>query len=251
MAAAALTDPVTSGPSNVGGNQAGSISSASRTSADQSRRARSNSSVPDPSALSAAYSPVRWNRTKSFGSRTWATRAQSAGSWSRTQTSFGAVKPVRASLPVIRMSRSGPTAWRIASHSAPVRWSFHRIAGRSTAPASSSSTAPCIWPVRPMAWMSDPATPVDPMTDRIAVTAPSHQRPGSCSLQSGRGTSKPYSAAPTPRTAPDSSMRTAFVAVVDASMPRTNATREPAQPPTQRPAPVSTRAASSSVVQIA
>ena len=35
-----------------------------------------------------------------------------------------------------------------------VRWSFHRMAGRSTSPASSSSTRPCIWPVRPMAAMS-------------------------------------------------------------------------------------------------
>ena len=42
----AVTAPVTSGPSNVGGSQAGSIRSASSTSADQSRAARSNSSVP-------------------------------------------------------------------------------------------------------------------------------------------------------------------------------------------------------------
>jgi hypothetical protein len=34
----------------------------------------------------------------------------------------------------------------ISSHSAPVRWSAQMIAGRTTAPASSSSTAPCIWP---------------------------------------------------------------------------------------------------------
>jgi hypothetical protein len=54
------------------------------------------------------------------------------------------VNPVSASLPVIAMSRSGPTARRMASHSAPVRWSFHRIAGRSTSPLESSSTAPCI-----------------------------------------------------------------------------------------------------------
>ncbi len=39
-------------------------------------------------------------------------------------------------------------------------------------------------------------------TDRIAATAPSHQRTGSCSLHSGRGTLKPYSEAATPTTAP-------------------------------------------------
>ena len=76
-----------------------------------------------------------------MGSRTWATRAQTSGSWSRTQTSFGAVNPVSASLPVIAISRSGPTAARIASHSAAVRWSFHRIAGRRTRPAASSRTS--------------------------------------------------------------------------------------------------------------
>ena len=85
------------------------------------------------------------------------------------------MKPVSASLPVIAMSRSRPTASRIASHSAAVRWSFHRIAGRSDRvggveqderrasgrSARSPSTSP-------------PATPVAASTARIAATAPSH-----------------------------------------------------------------------------
>src|SRR6266545_3344793 len=108
-----------------------------------------------------------------------------SGSWSRTHTSLGAVNPVRASLPVIAISRSGPTAWRIASHSAPVRWSFHRMAGRSTSPARSSSTAPCICPVNPIATTSSPATPDDPRAAWMTAVAPFHQRRGSCSLQSG------------------------------------------------------------------
>ena len=53
-AASAVTVPVTSGPSNVGGIQAGSMPSAASTSGDQSRAARSNRSVPAPSALSSA-----------------------------------------------------------------------------------------------------------------------------------------------------------------------------------------------------
>ena len=60
---AAVTVPVTSGPSNVGGSQAGGIRSAATTSGDQSRAARSNRIVPDPSALSMACSPVRRSRT--------------------------------------------------------------------------------------------------------------------------------------------------------------------------------------------
>jgi len=53
-AAAALTVPVTSGPSKVSGIQAGSMPSASTISGDQSRAARSKSNVPAPSALSSA-----------------------------------------------------------------------------------------------------------------------------------------------------------------------------------------------------
>ena len=98
------------------------------------------------------------------------------------------MKPVSASLPVISTSRSGPTAARIASHSAAVRWSFHRIAGRRTSPAPSSRTTPCIWPVSPTAATSARSRRSRPAAERIACDAPSHQRPGSCSLQSGCGT---------------------------------------------------------------
>ncbi len=69
--------------------------------------------------------------------------------------------------------------------------------------------------------MSAAATPVEASTDRIAAIDPSHQSRGSCSLHSGCGLSNPYSAVPIPTTAPDSSMTTAFVAVVETSIPRT------------------------------
>ena len=58
-AASAVTMPVTSGPSNVGGIHAGSMPSAASITGDQSRAARSNRIVPAPSALSIAYAPVR------------------------------------------------------------------------------------------------------------------------------------------------------------------------------------------------
>ena len=131
-----------------------------------------------------------------------AIRAHDSGSWSRTHSTLGAVSPVTASLPVTSMSCCAPMVRRISSHSAAVRWSFHRIAGRMTAPAASSSTIPCIWPVSPIAATSAPLTPVVARTDRIAVVAPSHHSAGSCSLHSGRGASKPYSAVPMPRRPP-------------------------------------------------
>ena len=150
-----------------------------------------------------------------------ATRAQASGSCSRTQRSFGAVNPVRASLPVISIRRCRPTVARIASHSAAVRWSFHRIAGRMTSPAASSSTAPCIWPVSPMPSIPAGSWSARSSTCRIAATVPSHHSAGSCSLHSGRGWLNPYSAAALAMTTPCSSTSRALVAVVETSMPRT------------------------------
>ena len=62
-AAASVTRPVTSGPSNVRGSQDAGMPNASSTTGDQSRAARSSSSVPAASALSIACSPVSWRRT--------------------------------------------------------------------------------------------------------------------------------------------------------------------------------------------
>ena len=84
-------------------------------------------------------------------------RAYTSGSWRRSQRSFGAVKPVSARLPVSSISRSRPTRSSISAHSAPVRWSFQRIAGRSTRSCASSATRPCIWPESPIAAGSTPS----------------------------------------------------------------------------------------------
>ena len=59
------------------------------------------------------------------------------------------MKPVSARLPVSAISRSSPTRSSISAHSAPVRWSFQRIAGRRTRSSASSTTSPCICPERP------------------------------------------------------------------------------------------------------
>jgi len=181
--------PVTVGPSKVRGNHPGSTPSASRISGDQSRAARSNSIVPEPSARSTACSPVSRRRTKSLGKSTCASAAQTSGSWPRSHSSLGAVNPGRASLPVIAIRRSRPTISRIASHSAAVRWSFHRIAGRRISSRSSSVTRPCIWPVRPTACTVEASASAVWSADRTAIRVASHQRPGSCSLHKGCGVS--------------------------------------------------------------
>ena len=158
-----------------------------------------------------------------MGRSTWAIRAQTSGSWSRTHTSFGAVNPVSASLPVISISRSGPTAARMASHSAAVRWSFHRIAGRRTSPAASSRTSPCIWPVSPTA---DDLGPGDARRREgragsrpMRAVPPQRAGPARSTAVAARRSRTRTSRSPT--TAPVSSTRTALVAVVETSMPRT------------------------------
>src|SRR5437763_1680672 len=63
-----------------------------------------------------------------------AMRAKSSGSLARIHSSFGAVKPGSARLPVSSIRRERPIVASISLHSAAVRWSFQRIAGRSTRP---------------------------------------------------------------------------------------------------------------------
>ena len=120
---------------------------ASRATSD--RLATSSHSVPEASEQSVAASPVICSRSQSFGSSTRRVRAKTSASWARTQSSFGAVKPGIARLPVI--ARDAGTARSSAAHSATLRPSFHSIAGRSTASLASSSVAPCIWPESPTA----------------------------------------------------------------------------------------------------
>ncbi len=136
------------------------------------------------------------------------------------------MNPARASLPVIAISRSGPTAARIASHSAAVRWSFQRIAGRRTSFAFVEQHE---------------AVHLAGQADRRDIVA----------RRAGRGEDRPdrgdravppearaparsrAAAAPrsrTPRRRPRgphriSSIRTALVAVVETSIPRTWPTR--------------------------
>ena len=88
------------------------------------------------------------------------------------------MKPGSARLPVSASSRSSPSAASISAHSAPVRWSFQRIAGRSTRSPSSSTTSPCICP----------ESPIGPAGIRAsAACAARHQSSGSCSAQPGCG----------------------------------------------------------------
>ena len=70
----------------------------------------------------------------------------------------------------------------ISAHSAAVRWSFQRIAGRTTSSAESSATSPCIWPERPM-----PAGSPAARSSSSTAAPPSHHSSGSCSAQPGRG----------------------------------------------------------------
>ena len=84
-----------------------------------------------------------------MGSSTQRVSLKIAGSFSRTHTSLGAVKPGMAMLPV--MSRERGSAFSSVAHCCSLRPSFHRMAGRSGLSPASSRVAPCIWPDRPTA----------------------------------------------------------------------------------------------------
>jgi hypothetical protein len=76
--------------------------------------------------------------------RTFAMAANTAGSWRRTQTTLGAVKPGNTQLPVISENRESAFS---DSASSWLRVSFHRMQGRNGRFCASSRVAPCIWPV--------------------------------------------------------------------------------------------------------
>ncbi len=100
------------------------------------------------------------------------------------------MNPGSARLPVSSISRSSPSVSSISAHSSPVRWSFHRIAGRSTFPRASSATSPCIWPERPIPAGAPHSARSRSSTDSVAR----HQSSGSCSDQPARGVESGYSA---------------------------------------------------------
>ena len=178
--------------------------------------------------------PCRWRarRSAAAGRSPWAagrgrSAAQTSGSWSRTQTSLGAVKPVSASLPVISISRSGPTACADQRRTRP------RSAGRSTgSPAGAPGRPRRAGRRRASGRSARPRRRPPPRAPAVGQRGPDRRlrrrpttAPGSCSLHSGWGVverrTRPRRS---PRTAPASSIRTAFVAVVETSMPRTRAT---------------------------
>ena len=74
-----------------------------------------------------------------------------------------------------------------SGHSAAVRWSFQRIAGRITRSFLSKKTEPCIWPERPIAATAAGFTLAWRTTARTVFTVAVHQSSGFCSLHNGLG----------------------------------------------------------------
>ena len=144
-----------------------------------------------------------------------AIRRYTSGSCARSHSSFGAVNPVSARLPVSEISRSSPIVRSISAHSAAVRWSFHRIAGRSTRSSASSATSPCIWPESPIPAGGPAAPRSSPSTRSLAV----HQSSGSCSAHPGCGVESGYSTSARASTVPASSIATPLTAEVPTSSP--------------------------------
>ncbi|MNX44017.1 hypothetical protein D3C86_744950 [compost metagenome] len=195
-ASSGLSSAETSLPSTSRGMWSRVSPVAASSSSDQSRAPTSSHSVPAASDISLTASPLSMKRSQSLGSSTRATRAKTSGSCSRTHSSLGAVKPGIARLPAISPRRG--TARVSASHCAPLRPSFQRMAGRSTSPAASSSVAPCIWPDRPMARTCASAFACVVRSSAMTASSACHHWAGACSDHSGCGRSTVSGARATP-----------------------------------------------------
>ena len=116
--------------------------------------------------------------------RSWRSGRRQSGSWRRSHSSFGAVKPGSARLPVSSISRSRPTVSSISAHSAAGalvvpedRRAQHAVAPRRARPARASGRE------SPIPSGAPAAAAAATSTDSVAC----HQSSGSCSAQPGRG----------------------------------------------------------------
>jgi hypothetical protein len=193
---------------------------AASSGSDQRLVATSSHSVPDASDISSIASPHSRQRSHALGSSTCRMRANSAGSCWRTHSSFGAVKPGIAALPVIE--RKPGTAASSCAHCATLRPSSQSMQERSTCPSASTSVAPCIWPARPMARTARSAFGCSAARASRQSQVAAHQSSGSCSDQPGYGRLTASGACAEPITCSPSSS-SAFTPEVPRSMPSVGA----------------------------
>ena len=184
----------------------------------QRRAATSSHSVPAASLQSLLITPASCSSSQSLGSSTLATRAKTCGSCPATHSSLGAVKPAMARLAVMR--RVAGSRRSISSHSAWLRPSFQRMAGRSTSALASSSTAPCIWPATPSAaTRPQAALPAASRSARTARSTACSQSAGCCSDHSGCGLCTCSGATASASSCPPADSSTAFTPEVPRSRP--------------------------------
>ena len=142
---------------------------------------------------------------------------RSAARAPRTQSSFGAVNPGIARLPVMRAAaRRAPLELGALGARCGRRSTGSPAA--ATRSAASSSVAPCIWPESPTA--ATPRVAPRAASSRTAASVARHQSSGSCSDQSGRGRDTSSGAVACVDQRAGASSRTAFTAEVPRSMPR-------------------------------
>ncbi len=138
------------------------------------------------------------------------------------RASFGAVKPGIARLPAICC---GARALISSAHSATERPSFHKMAGRSTRSAASSSTAPA----SALTARCRDGAPDRPVARRScsAASVARHQSAGFCSPHNGCGRETSSDAAACATTSPASPETTTLTPEVPRSMPRWRTLRAP------------------------
>ena len=109
------------------------------------------------------------------------TRFQFSGSFSRTHKNLVSVKLGNARLQVSWIRRYAPIRSFSSLHCFSVRTSHQISAGRTTSPAASNITAPCICPENPTHEICSPRKFPAASTLRTATPAARHQSSGRCS----------------------------------------------------------------------
>src|SRR5450759_1947980 len=147
------------------------------------------------------------------------TRANAAGSHSRSHIFLGAVQPGSALLPTSYSRAPTPTSRVMRSHWAEARWSHQMMQGDTTSRSESRKTGPCIWPETPTPRISSARPPLEPMAPLMAAAVADHQSAGSCSAHPDRGVRVAYASKPVASTRPDASTTPALAPVVPRSSP--------------------------------
>src|SRR5215218_2662801 len=171
------------------------------------------------SVSSVAISPVSLKRVQSLEQKTCCASLSVSGSCSLNQRIRTSVSPANNAVP---LSSNALSVVRSCCHRLTrdaALWSVHAMPLRSSRPPESSSQAPIMWPVHPIAITSCPETPASSIARRMASFSASQDASGSSSTHPGLGATVCMGSWLPPSCLPSGSKITTFVTDVPLSIP--------------------------------